>query len=76
MKRKEIESLAERLLARGTSRLSCSEPEHQRDLKMAAGLILLLARLPDVEIDVVSADRPKQQPRIRPSRHWAGPWPG
>ena len=56
MKRREIVSLAERLLARGTSRLSADQPELQRDLKMAAGLILLLARLPDVEIDVVSPD--------------------
>lgn len=54
MKRQEIESLAERLIARGTSRLSSDHPELQRYLKMAAGLILLLARLPDVEIDVVS----------------------
>jgi hypothetical protein len=53
MKRKEIEALAERLLARSTSRLSCDQPELQKDLKMAAGLILLLARLPDVEIDVL-----------------------
>jgi len=28
-----------------------------------------LARLPDVEIDVVSPDHPAQQTRIRPSRH-------
>src|SRR6266446_8701688 len=45
MKRREIEALAERLLARSTSRLSCDQPELQSDLKMAAGLILLLARL-------------------------------
>jgi len=32
-------------------------------------LILLLARLPDVEIDVVSQDQPTQHMRIRPSRH-------
>jgi len=69
MKRREIESLAERLLARGTSRLSADQPELQRDLNMAAGLILLLARLPDVEIDVVSQDQPTQHMRIRPSRH-------
>jgi len=69
MKRKEIVSLAERLLARGTSRLSADQPELQRDLKMAAGLILLLARLPDVEIAVVSPDQPAQHPRIRPSSH-------
>jgi hypothetical protein len=55
MKRKEIEALAERLLARSTSRLSCDQPELQKDLKMAAGLILLLARLPDVEIDALPA---------------------
>jgi len=53
MKRREIESLAERLLARGTSRLSADQPELQRDLKMAAGLILLLAGLPNVAINVV-----------------------
>jgi hypothetical protein len=53
MKRKEIEALAERLLARSTSRLSCDQPELQSDLKMAAGLILLLARLPDIEIDAL-----------------------
>ena len=69
MKRKEIVSLAERLLARGTSRLSADQPELQRDLKMAAGLILLLARLPDVEIELPSSDHPAQQPRIRPSSH-------
>jgi len=69
MKRREIESLAERLLARGTSRLSADTPELQRDLKMAAGLILLLAKLPDVEIDVVSPDQPAQHMSIRPSRH-------
>jgi hypothetical protein len=50
MKRREIEALAERLLARSTSKLSCDQPELQRDLKMAAGLIFLLAGLPDVEV--------------------------
>jgi hypothetical protein len=69
MKRKEIESLAERLLARGTSRLSADTPELQRDLKIAAGLILLLARLPDVEIDVLPPDHSTQHLRIRPSSH-------
>ena len=69
MRRKEIEALSERLLARGTSRLSAEQPELQRVLKLAAGLILLLARLPDVEIDVVSPDHPAQQMHIRPSRH-------
>jgi hypothetical protein len=53
MKRKEIEALAERLLARSTSKLSCDQPELRRDLKMAAGLVLLLAHLPDVEVDVL-----------------------
>jgi hypothetical protein len=56
MKRSEIEALAERLLARSTSKLSCDQPELQRDLKMAADLILLMTRLPDVEVDVLSAD--------------------
>jgi hypothetical protein len=51
MKRREIEALAERLLARSTSKLSCDQPELQRDLKMAASLILLMANLPDVEVD-------------------------
>jgi len=69
MKRHEIESLAARLLARGTSRLSADQPELQRDLKMAAGLILLLARLPDVAIEVVSPDHHSQHMRIRPSSH-------
>jgi hypothetical protein len=39
MKPREIEALAERLLARSPSRLSCDQPELQRDLKMAAALI-------------------------------------
>jgi hypothetical protein len=69
MKRKEIESLAERLLARATSRLSADAPELQRDLKMAAGLILLLARLPDVEIDLAPPRLSAQHMRIRPSSH-------
>jgi hypothetical protein len=53
MKQREIEALAERLLARSTSKLSCDQPELQRDLKMAAGLILLMANLPDVEVDIL-----------------------
>ncbi len=57
MKRKEIEALAERLIARATSRLTSDQPELQKDLKMAAGLILLLARLPDVEIEVLPPDQ-------------------
>ena len=69
MKRKEIESLAERLIARGTSRLTADQPELQRDLTMAAGLILLLARLPDVEIDLPPAHLDAQHQRIRPSSH-------
>jgi hypothetical protein len=56
MKHKDIEALAERLLARGNSRLSCDQPELRRDLKMAAGLILFLAKLPDIEIDVLPSD--------------------
>jgi hypothetical protein len=56
MKRKDIEALAERLLARGNSRLSCDQPELQKDLKMAAGLILLFAKLPEVEIDAPPSD--------------------
>jgi hypothetical protein len=58
MKQKDIEALAERLLARGNSRLSSDQPELQRDLKMAAGLILLLAKLPDVEVDVLPDHSP------------------
>jgi hypothetical protein len=69
MKRREIEALAERLLARATSRLSADTPEIQRDLKMAAGLILLLARLPDVEIDLAPAHLSAQHLRSRPSSH-------
>ena len=69
MKRREIEALAERLLARGTSRLSADQPEVQRDLKMAAGLILLLARLPDVEVRIPTSDHPAQHMSIRPGRH-------
>jgi hypothetical protein len=56
MKRREIEALAERLLARSTSKLSCDQPELRRDLKMAASLMLLMASLPDVEVDVLPAD--------------------
>jgi hypothetical protein len=67
MKHKEIEALAERLLARGNSRLSSDRPEVQKDLKMAAGLILLLARSPDVEIDVLPSDHSPGRLRIRPS---------
>ncbi len=67
MKRREIEALAERLIARGTSKLSCDQPELQKDLKIAAGLILLLARLPDVEIDVLPPDQSAMW--LRPSNH-------
>jgi hypothetical protein len=56
MKHQEIGALAERLLARSTWKLSCDQPELQKDLKMAAGLILLLAKLPDAEIDVLPSD--------------------
>lgn len=56
MKRREIEALAERLLARSISKLSCDQPELRRDLKMAASLTLLMARLPDVEVDVLPTD--------------------
>jgi hypothetical protein len=63
MKRREIEALAERLLARSTSKLSCDQPELQRDLKMAAGLILLMANLPDVEVDI----RPTEYSLLLPS---------
>ena len=66
MKRREIEALAERLLARSTSRLSTDQPELQSDLKMAAGLILLLARLPDGEIDALRSDHSAMQ---LPSSH-------
>jgi hypothetical protein len=59
MKRREIEALAERLLARSTSRLSCDQPELQRDLKMAAALISLLAGLPDVDVDVLPPGFPQ-----------------
>jgi hypothetical protein len=59
MKRCEIETLAERMLARSTSRLSCDQPELQRDLKMAAALIFLLAGLPDVEVDVLPPELPQ-----------------
>jgi hypothetical protein len=56
MKHQEIEALAERLLARSNSRLSCDQPELQKDLKMAAGLILLLAKVPDVEIEALLSE--------------------
>jgi hypothetical protein len=56
MKRREIEALAERLIARSTSKLSCDQPEVQRDLKMAAGLMLLLATLSDAEIEALPSD--------------------
>jgi hypothetical protein len=56
MKRREIDALAERLLVRSTSKITCDRRELQRDRKMAAGLILLMTRLPDVEVDVLSAD--------------------
>jgi hypothetical protein len=62
MKRREIEALAERLLARSTSKLSCEQPELQRDLKNAAGLIFLLAGLPDVEVDILPAELSALQP--------------
>jgi hypothetical protein len=66
MKRREIEALAERLLARSTSKISCDQPELQRDLKMAASLILLMTRLPDVEVAVLPTDHSEH---LRPSRH-------
>jgi hypothetical protein len=53
MKGSEIEALAERLLARSTSRLSCDQLELQRDLRIAASLIFLLVSLPDVEVEVL-----------------------
>jgi hypothetical protein len=56
MKRRDIEALAERLLARSTSKLACDQPELRRDLKMAASLVRLMARRPDVEVDVLPAD--------------------
>jgi hypothetical protein len=62
MKRREIEALAERLLARSTSKLSCEQPELQRDLKIAAGLIFLLAGLPDVEVDILPTGLSVLQP--------------
>jgi hypothetical protein len=36
MKHKDVEALAERLFARSNSRLSCDQPELEKDLKMAA----------------------------------------
>jgi hypothetical protein len=68
MKRREIEALAERLIARGASKLSCEQPELRRDLKMAAGLLLLLARLPEVEIDLAHHGGPPAL-RIAPRSH-------
>jgi hypothetical protein len=68
MKRREIEALAERLIARSTSKLSCDQPELRKDLKIAAGLILLLARLPDVEIDVLPSGSAEML-LTRPSSH-------
>jgi hypothetical protein len=56
MKRHELEALAERLFARSISRLPCDQPELRLDLKVAAGLIFLLARLPEIEIDVPPPD--------------------
>jgi hypothetical protein len=56
MKHQEIEAPAERLLARSNSRLSCDQPELQRDLKMAASLTLLVTKLPDVDIDVLPSE--------------------
>jgi hypothetical protein len=67
MKHNYIEALAERLLARSNSRLSCDQPELLKDLKMAAGLILLLAKSPDVEVDVLPSDHSPGHMRIRPS---------
>jgi hypothetical protein len=60
-------SSAERLLARGNSRLSYDQPELQKDLKVAAGPILLLANFPGVEIDVLPSDHSPGHLRIRPS---------
>jgi hypothetical protein len=65
MKRREIEALAERLLARSTSKLSCDQPELQRDLKMAVGLILLMANLPDVEVDILPTEHSVPPPSSR-----------
>jgi hypothetical protein len=67
MKHKDIEALVEFLLARSKSRLSCDQPELQKDLKTAAGLILLLAQLPDMEVDVLPSDHSQGHLRIRPS---------
>jgi hypothetical protein len=66
MKRREIEALAERLLARSTSKLTCDQPELRKDLKMAAGLVLLLAHRPDVEVDVLPPEF-SQHLRLRPN---------
>jgi hypothetical protein len=45
--------------------LSCDQPELQRDLKMAAGLIFLLACRPYVEVDVLPPEF-SHHLRIRP----------
>jgi hypothetical protein len=37
---------------------------------MAAGLIFLLAHLPDVEVDVLPSDHSPGHLRIRPSNHY------
>ena len=67
MKNQAIEALAERLFARSNSQLSCDQPELRKDLKMAAGLIVLLAKSPDVEIDVRPSDHSPGRLRIPPS---------
>ncbi len=40
----EIQSLAERLLSRGVSKLSDDRPEHAGDLRLAAKVIRAMAR--------------------------------
>ena len=67
MKNQAIEALAERFFARSNSQLSCDQPELRKDLKMAAGLIVLLAKSPDVEIGVLPSDHPPGRLRIPPS---------
>jgi hypothetical protein len=53
MKRREIEALAARLLARSTSKLACDGPEIRHDLRTAAALIQLMAVItPGIEVDV------------------------
>jgi hypothetical protein len=66
VKRREIEALAERLLARSTSKLSCEQPELQSDLKMAAGLIFLLAACPMSRW--ISC--PPSSPRCKPNSYY------